>query len=174
MSSTGSSRGNPSIGDILRSVGVLGLLILAIWGFGQLFTNTPDETVKPIDYAATVRSARPAADFDLLAPPTLPAGWAATSARFTPTSWHLGVITDDQDYIGLEQAKLDAKQLIDDFAKGSQSAGTVTIDGDTWDLRKGPDGDVTYVRTEAGLTTLVVGEAPRPDVEAYVASLSAS
>jgi hypothetical protein len=162
------------MGDILRSVGVLGVLILALWGFGQLFTNTPDKAVKPIDYASTVRSARPAAEFELLAPPALPAGWVATSARFTPTSWHLGVITDDEEYIGLEQAKLDEKRVIDDFAKDSKAAGTVTINGKEWDRRSGPGGDVTYVRSEAGLTTLVTGEAPRAEVEAYVASLSAS
>jgi len=174
MSSTGSSRGNPSMGDVLRSVAVLGALILALWGLGQLLTDTPDKTVKAIDYATTVRSARPAAQFDLLAPPTLPAGWVATSARFTPTSWHLGVITDDEDYVGLEQVTGNAQQAVDDFAKESKAAGTVMIDGKTWALRKGPGGDVTFVLSEAMLTTLVTGEAPRADVEAYVASLSAS
>lgn len=174
MSSTGSSRGNPSMGDVVRSVAVLGALVVALWGFGQLFVRTPDDTIKPIDYLQTVRSARPAADFELLAPATLPKGWAATSARFTPTSWHLGVVTDGEEYVGLEQAKVGAKQLIDDFAKDSKAAGTVTIDGETWELRKSPDGDAIFVRSESGLTTLVTGEAPRVEVEAYVSSLSAS
>lgn len=174
MSSTGSSRGNPSMGDVVRSVAVLGALVVALWGFGQLFVRTPEDTIKPIDYADTVRSARPAAEFELLAPASLPKGWAATSARFTPTSWHLGVVTDDDEYVGLEQAKVDAKRLINDFAKDSKAAGTVTIDGETWELRKSPDGDVTFVRNESGLTTLVTGEAPRAEVEAYVSSLSTS
>lgn len=174
MSSTGSSRGNPSMGDVVRSVAVLGALVVALWGFGQLFTNTPDKPIKSIDYADTVRSARPAAKFELLAPATLPKGWVATSAKFTPTSWHLGVVTDDEEYVGLEQSKVAAKQLIDVYAKGSKAAGTATIDGETWVLRKGPDGDVTFIRSESGLTTLVTGEAPRAEVEAYVSSLSAS
>ncbi len=174
MSSTGSSRGNPSMGDVVRSVAVLGALVVALWGFGQLFVRTPDDTIKPIDYVDTVRSARPAAEFELLAPASLPKGWVATAAKFTPTTWHLGVVTDDEEYVGLEQSKVAAKQLIDVYAKGSKADGTVTIDGETWDLRKGPDGDVTFVRTESGLTTLVTGEAPRAEVEAYVSSLSAS
>ncbi|MDR7086161.1 hypothetical protein J2X11_001000 [Aeromicrobium panaciterrae] len=174
MSSTGSSRGNPSMGDIVRSVAVLGALVLALWGFGQLFTKTPDSNVKPIDYVSTVRSARPAAEFALLAPATLPKGWVATSAQFTPTTWHLGVVTDDEEYVGLEQRTGDAKQLVATYAKDSTAAGEVTIDGETWNLREGPDGEVTFVRTESGLTTLVTGEAPRAEVEAYVASLSAS
>ncbi|WP_332643378.1 DUF4245 domain-containing protein [Aeromicrobium sp.] len=174
MSSTGSSRGNPSMGDVVRSVAVLSALVLALWGFGQLFTKTPDSAVKPIDYVATVNSARPAAQFELLAPSSLPQGWVATSAQFTPTTWHLGVVTDDDEYVGLEQRKGDAKRLVATYAKDSKSAGSVTIDGKEWDLRKAPDGDVTYVRTVSGLTTLVTGEAPRAEVEDYVSSLSAS
>jgi hypothetical protein len=174
MSSTGSSRGNPSMGDVVRSVAVLSALVLALWGFGQLFTKTPDSPVKPIDYAATVKSARPAAEFELLAPSTLPKGWVATSAQFTPTTWHLGVVTDDEEYVGLEQRKGDSKRLVATYAKDSKAAGTATIDGETWELREGPDGDVTFVRSESGLTTLVTGEAPRAEVEAYVSSLSAS
>ena len=174
MSSTGSSRGNPSIGDIVRSVAVLGVLILALWGLGQVFTNTPDRSPKAIDYASTVRSARPAAEFELLAPAQLPSGWVATSARFTPTSWHLGVITDKDAYIGLEQEKVDVMRVIDEFAKDSKAAGTATIDGKIWDFRRGPGANVTYTRSEAGLATLVTGEAPRAAVEDYVSSLSAS
>ena len=109
MSSNGASRGNPAIGDIVRSVAVLGVLILALWGLGQVFTNTPDRSPKAIDYASTVRSARPAAGFELLAP-----------------------------------------------------------------ARRGPGANVTYTRSEAGLATLVTGEAPRAAVEDYVSSLSAS
>ncbi len=174
MSSTGSSRGNPSMGDVVRSVAVLGVLVLALWGFGQLFTNTPDTAPKAIDYAKTVTSARPAAEFELLAPSKLPQGWIATNARFTPTTWHLGVVTDEEKYVGLEQQKVTAKQLVDKYAEDSEAAGTVTIGDDTWNVRKGPDGDTTFVRTESGLTTLVTGDAPRAEVEAYVASLSAS
>ncbi len=174
VSSTGSSRGNPSMGDVVRSVAVLAVIVLALWGFGQLFTNTPDRTVKPIDYVQTVSSARPAAEFELLAPSTLPKGWVATSARFTPTSWHLGVVTEDDKYVGLEQAKIAEKQLVAKYAKDSKAAGTVRIDGEVWDLRKGPDGEVIFVRRADGVTTLVTGETTRAEVETYVASLSAS
>jgi hypothetical protein len=174
MSSTRSSRGNPSMGDILRSMGVLALVIVAIWGFGKLFTQKPDAPTPTVDYASTVKSARPAADFALLAPPTLPAGWKATSVRFEPKSWHLGVLTTAGDYIGLEQAKISVDRSVDQFAKGSKAAGTAEIGSQTWDVRKGPKGYITYVRREAGLTTLVTGDAPRKTVEAYVSSLSAS
>jgi hypothetical protein len=174
MSSTSSSRGNPSMGDILRSVGVLVLLILAIWGFSKLFTTKPDSPTPTVDYASTVKSARPAADFPLLAPPSLPAGWKATSVRFNPNAWHLGVLTNDGDYIGLEQAKISVDRAVDEFAEGSKTAGRVRIGSQTWERRVGPKDAITFVRVEGGLTTLVTGDAPRKTVEAYVSSLSAS
>lgn len=174
MSSTRSSRGNPSMGDILRSIAVLAVLILALYGFGKLFTQTPEAPTRTIEYASTVASARSAADFALLASDALPTGWKATSARFSPQSWHLGVLTADRDYIGLEQVKVSVDRAVDEFAKGSRSAGTTEIGAETWDVRKGPGGDITLVRREAGLTTLVTGDAPRRVVETYVSSLAAS
>lgn len=153
---------------------VIALIILVIYGIGKLFTTDPGDPVKPIDYAQVVAQARPAADFELLAPSSLPQGWKATSARFDPNSWHLGVLTSDETYLGLEQVKTSPAKAVDRFADGSRPAGTADIAGSTWDVRKGPDNRITFVRTESGLTTLVNGTAPRAVVERYVASLSSS
>lgn len=172
MSSTGTTRGNPSMGDIVRSVFVLGLIVLALWGFGRFFTSTPDNPVRAIDYVSVVDSARPVADFALLAPRTLPEGWKATSARYSPSSWHLGVLTDDEDYIGLEQTRTSVGRAVERFAAGSSSAGSTQIGGRTWAVRTGPGDDIVFVRRDAGLTNLVVGTAPRAVVEAYVGSLT--
>jgi hypothetical protein len=174
MSSPRPTRGNPSMGDILRTTGVIGLILLGLYGFGRFFTQEPDSPVKAIDYAAVVEQARPAADFALLAPKALPAGWQATSARFEPGSWHLGVLTDDQEYIGLEQLGADVDRAVDRFAQGSRAAGTADVGGETWTVRRGPQDRLTYVRRDGGLTTLVNGTAARSVIEDYVASLSAS
>jgi hypothetical protein len=174
MSSTSSSRGNPSMGDILRSVGVLVLVILAIWGIGRFFSQKPDSPTPSVDYARTVKSARPAADFALLAPSSLPAGWKATSVSFNPKAWHLGVLTKRGDFIGLEQAEISVDRAVDQYAKGGKADGTAKIGSQTWDVRKGPKNYLTYVRRQDGVTTLVTGDAPRKTIEAYVSSLSAS
>lgn len=174
MSSPRSTRGNPAMGDIIRSVAVIALIILALWGVGKFFTRDPGDPVKPVDYAAIVDQARPAADFALAAPTSLPSGWKATSARFEPNSWHLGVLTDDKEYIGLEQVKIGVDRAVARFADGSKAGGTTDIAGVRWTVRKGPQDGVTFVRREAGLTTLVNGTAPRAVIEDYVSSLSAS
>lgn len=174
MSSTKSSRGNPAVGDIVRSMVVIAAIILGLYGIGQFFTATPESKVKAIDYVSVVEQARPAATFPLAAPATLPEGWRATSARFQTAGWHLGVLTDDDDYVGLEQLRASADRAVDRFAEGSRSAGTADVAGETWSVRKGPDGRVTYLRNEDGLTTLVNSTASRSVVEDYIVSLSTS
>lgn len=174
MSSTGSTRGNPAVGDIVRSMVVIAVIILGLYGFGQLFTSTPENKVKAIDYVSVVEQARPAATFPLVAPESLPDGWRATSARFQTAGWHLGVLTDDDDYVGLEQLKASPDRAIDRFAEGSRSDGTADVAGQTWDVRTGPDDRVIYLRNENGLTTLINSSASRSVVEDYIVSLSTS
>lgn len=174
MSSTGSTRGNPAIGDIIRSMVVIAVIILGLYGFGQLFTSTPENKVKTIDYISVVEQARPAATFPLAAPPSLPEGWRATSARFQTSGWHLGVLTDKDDYMGLEQLRATPDRSVDRFAEDSRSDGTAEVAGKTWDVRKGPDDRVIYLRNEDGLTTLINSTASRSVVEDYIASLSTS
>jgi hypothetical protein len=162
------------MGDIARSVGVLGAIVLLLFGLGQLLTITPDDPSPTVDYRTAAESSRTVADFDLLAPTSLPDGWRATSVRFETGSWHLGVLTDDDEYVGLEQLRAAPRRAIERFAAGSRAAGTVTIDRTTWSRRAGPDDDVTYVRRDGDMTILVTGSAPRDDVERYISSLSAS
>jgi hypothetical protein len=174
MSSSGSTRGNPAMADIVRSMVAIVLIILVVYGIGKFFTSDSGDPVEPVDYAQAVAQARPVADFPVLAPKSLPKGWRANAARFEPGSWHLGVLTDDDKYIGLEQVRLTSKRAIETFAEGSKRTGSVEIDGATWSLRKGPDGRTTLLHTESGRTTLVNATAPQSVVEDYVSSLSAS
>jgi hypothetical protein len=173
MSGT-SSRGNPSMGDIARSVAVLGAIVLALFAVGRLLTVTPDEPVRSVDYRSAVESSRAVAEFDVLAPASLPEGWRATSVRFEQDSWHLGVVTDDDDYVGLEQVEASAERAVERFAKGSRSYGDVVVGGETWLLRTGPQDDLTYVRRDGDMTIVVTGTAPRQEMERYISSLSPS
>jgi hypothetical protein len=162
------------LGDILRSVVVIGVILLAVFAVAQVMTVKPDHPTSAVDYQSAVESARPVADFDILAPTSLPSGWRATSARYDSNSWHLGVVTDDDEYVGLEQTRSSAEKTIRMFAEGSHADGSATIAGTRWERRSGPDGESTYVRRDGDMTVLVTGSTTRDDVERYVASLSAS
>lgn len=174
MTEQRSTRGNPAMGDIVRSVAVIGLIVLALYGFGKLFTQEPETPTRAIDYATIVDQARPAAEFELLAPSSLPKGWMANGATLNIGWWHLGVVTDDEEYIGLEQIKGSVNRAVERFADGSKADGKTDIDGETWSVRESPDDRTTYVRQEAGVTTLVVGTTSRSVIEDYISSLSTS
>lgn len=174
MSSSASSRGNPAIGDIIRSIVVIGAILLGLYGFGQFFTSGKEAQVKAIDYVSVVAQARPAASFPLAAPTSLPEGWRATSARFQENGWHLGVLTADDDYVGLEQLRGSADRAVDRFADGSKSAGTAEVGGQSWNVRTGPKGRWTYVREEDGFTTLLNTSSSKAVLERYISSLTTS
>ncbi|WP_159540157.1 DUF4245 domain-containing protein [Aeromicrobium sp. 9AM] len=175
MSTPRSSRGNPSMGDIVRSVVVIGLIIIGLYAFGKLFTDKPDTPTRAVDYATLTDQARPVAGFDLLAPTKLPDGWHANAATLNIDWWHLGIVKGDHDYIGLDQVKdTSAKRAIDRFADSSRADGKTDIGGETWSVRKGPDDRTTYVRTQGDVTTVVIGTPSRSVIKDYIASLSTS
>lgn len=158
--------------DVVRSVLVLGLIILGLWVIGRLVTVTPDEPTTTVDYAQAAQQVADAVPYAVLSPAALPEGWRATSARLDGARWHLGVVTDGDDYVGLEQQEKSAAILVKQFAEGSKAGGEVSIGGSTWTERTASDGDITYVRTEGKLTTLVTGSVSKATLKDYVASLA--
>ena len=162
------------MGDVVRSVVVLGLIVLTLYGVGQFFTREPETPAPAVDYATIVDQVRPVADFEVLAPPSLPKGWQANRATFDIDGWHLGVLTDDEEYIGLDQASVSVDRAVERFADGSRADGTADIEGETWSVRKGPQDRTTYVRRDGDATTVVVGTPSRRVIEDYISSLSTS
>ena len=152
----------------------MGALLLGLFVVGQLVTVTPDRPERRVDLADAVAGARRTATFDVIAPKTLPKGWIANSTRSGPDAWHLGVLTPEDKYIGLEQSATSVKGIVDDFAPGSRAAGTVRLKGEAWQVRTESDGDRIYVRDTGETSVLVIGSARRAELERYVSSLSAS
>src|SRR5918994_4416213 len=101
--------------DVVRSIVIL-LAIIGIVAFFQgVLSDEPSEPAPPVDYAPAVDAARADAGYPLLAPERLPEGWRATNVRYTPGeqwAWHLGVLTSDEEYVGLEQARIAADELV--------------------------------------------------------------
>ena len=174
--------------------GLVGAMVVLVLGIGafvvlrDLNRVDPADPVRPVDYATPARFAQRAARFELLTPPALPAGWIATSVRFEDDpdeqSWHLGLLTDAQRYIGIEQAERPVAAMVDDFVdEDAEQAGEVDVDGVAWtryvepgrdpgaDSSEPADGDMALVRETDGATTLVVGTVPQDQLTAVVGSL---
>jgi hypothetical protein len=145
----------------------------ALIGFLAFVTWRPhEEKVRAIDYAPKLAQAREVAPYRVLAPEPMPAGWQATSAEVTspqnsPVTWHLGVITADRAYVGLEQSNGPAGKFTTDELGPTEADGTTTLSG--WQRRRLLERDErALVRTTAGVTTIVTGTADYATLEQFV------
>ena len=158
-------------------IGAMAILLAVIVGFvvlRDLNRNDPQSPVTAVDYRQSVGYASEQAGFDVLAPETLPEGWKATSVGFTPdpSRWHLGVLTDQGRYVGLEQAASSEKSMVMTYVDPEPTRGkVVTIDGQTWRAWSDSGGDTALVRTQGEVTTLVVGTVEQDVLVDYVESL---
>jgi hypothetical protein len=155
---------------------VLAVLLLAWLGFRSLTSDDPDSAVRTVDYAQVVAPARKAASFDLVAPASLPTGWRATSAGFTdtvPQHWHLGVLTDRNRYVGLEQGDRSVSSMVQEYVDPDARHGKpVDVGGRRWSTYTDAGGDLALVRQHDRTTTLVVGhDVPQATLAGYVADL---
>lgn len=142
------------IGAMIVLVLVVGAFVL----FRDAVRKDPSNPVEKVDFAQPADYARSQADFDLLAPDELPEGWMATSVRFTERgrqAWHLGVLTDEDRYVGLEQAERPVYAMVDEHVDEDASQGE----------------DLALVRRTGEATTLVVGRVPQETLEEFLATL---
>ncbi|MEO6471515.1 MAG: DUF4245 domain-containing protein [Aeromicrobium sp.] len=166
---------NASLGDMLRSIFVIGLILAALAGLGYWFQARPESKVEAVDYVTAAKAARGVADFKVLAPQSLPKGWKATTVRYdagVKGQWHLGVLTDKDAYIGLEQTGLGRKRALEEFSPDSKPKGSSHVGGYEWQLLQSKHGETTLVRQEAGYTILVTGTATESVIESYVGTLT--
>ena len=160
---------------------VWGLLAcLAVVALIGLVVQRPaDEKITPVDYSGRLAAARKVSPYPVLAPEPLPQGWTATSAQATgepgqPFTWHLGVISDQRRYVGLEQSNGDAQRFLADKVGATVEDGTSTVAGTTWQRRVATSkDDHALIRTANGVTTIVTSTADYAVLESYAAALKA-
>lgn len=158
-------------------VGAMIVLLLVVGAFvlvRELIREDVETPVPTVDYQQTLRFAREQLDFDPLAPPSLPEGWQATSARFVPepSRWHLGVLTDEDRYVGLEQSHSSPQKMVRTYVDREAVAGEpVDVAGERWETWTDEGGDTALVREEGDVTTLVVSTAGLDVLVDYAAGL---
>ena len=160
-------------------VGAMIVLLAVVIGFvvvRDLNRNDPADPVRAVDYQRDAEFARQEAGFDLLAPSSLPDGWIATSARYVPGAeerWHLGLLTAEERYVGVEQADDSVEDMVEQHVDAAATQGEpTTVEGRRWSTWTDDGGDLALVREDGGTTTLVVGhDVPADELEAFVASL---
>jgi hypothetical protein len=156
------------------------LAVVAFVAFRAIFSDTDPTPVRAVDYTATVKTARAEDELLVLAPPQLPVGWKATSATYTSgvkPAWHLGLLTDDGSYVGVEESRDSIEELVEEHVDPEARRGEdVTINGRTWQTWVDDGGDYAVARSlRAGgrlvESWLVVGTAPEAEIRDFAGSL---
>src|SRR4051794_21622377 len=85
VSQTDSAQGGRyqrSTGGLVGAVVVTVVAVVGIWALNALKNDHPSTPVPSVDYAAMVRAGRADHRLLVMAPPSLPKGWKATSASY--------------------------------------------------------------------------------------------
>ncbi|MFF0343619.1 DUF4245 domain-containing protein [Kribbella sp. NPDC004875] len=154
------------------------LICLVVVAFLIIVTWRPkQETVKAVEYTAQLQDARKAASW-VRGPEPMPSGWTATSVEFRspqqePMTWHLGVVTNEKKYVGLEQSNVSGGKYLSDKLGRTTEDGTATVGGVTWQRKVLLDrkGENALVLVGSGVTTIVTGNAGYPALATFAAAL---
>ncbi len=153
---------------------VLVAVVLAFVVLRDINRTDPESPVRAVEYEQTARFARQQAAIEVVAPEPLPEGWKVTSVEFVPrpARWHLGQLTDEGKYVGLEQADRSPESMVETYVDQDATRGEeVTVEGDSWTSWTDAGGDTALVRSDGSTTTLVVGTADQRVLVDYIKTL---
>jgi hypothetical protein len=163
--------------------GALVFLVLVVLGWVVFRAVTSDQKATPIrtvDWAAWVKAGRADQSLALFAPPTLPAGWRATSVNYAgglQAQWHLGMLTDKGKYVGIEESRSTTRKLVEQYVDPNAVRGKdVEVGGETWQSWSDSGGDHALVRSvevdgQPYEAVLVGGSADRGTIEEFAGAL---
>jgi hypothetical protein len=149
---------------------VVAFLMIVTW-------RPKEEKVRAVEYTAQLQDAKKVAPW-VRGPEPMPSGWTATSVEFgapqqSPITWHLGIVTAEKKYVGLEQSNVTANAYQIDKLGKTADDGTSTVAGITWQRKKLLDRDNEHalVLIGSGVTTIVTGNAGYQALETFAAAL---
>lgn len=165
-------RGLETVRDMVLSLGVVGIVVVALLIFGRHSERDP---VRPIDYSLKFQQASQVAPYPLLAPQGLPDRWRATSADYdsrnpTRVTWHIGFINPNEQYAAVEQVNGPAAPFVQDKGKKGKPVGVHDVAGVPWKSYDGPKYR-SLVHEQGGVTTMVTGTATFEDLAQLAAAL---
>ncbi len=148
-------RGRRTVLDMVRSLAVIGAMVAAVY---LLVPRPQGQLVQPVDVPGAAQVALQAGDVPVVLP-ELGQDWRATSARRDrpqsgyPAGWHLGYLTPEQDYAGLEVAAAPTPEWIQRVTSDGVQASTQEVSGRSWTVFESVPGGSGQPRTSLLLET---------------------
>lgn len=149
-------RGRETAGDMVRSLGLVMIVVVAVWFFAQP-PDSDEAEVRVVETAGDISSFR--ADVPQAATPAgLPSGWRPTSSKVAaePRSLRIGYVTPGDRYAEYAATTLPAVEAVEELTGRSQQLGPVDVAGVSWQQYRDGDGSLSLVRAY-GPVTVVVG-----------------
>lgn len=170
------SRGNQSLGDMVRSILVLAGAIALVAVVFNLLSDDEQRLPDPVDYQPVLELVRNEYVYPVLAPEPVPDGWRATSVdaaqEASGNRWRLGFLTEETQFVGIEQSDGDIDAYRDDRLGEFLPDGKSTIDGVSWErlVEDDDNPDRALVRVDDALT-IVRGTVSYEALEDFVTLL---
>jgi Protein of unknown function (DUF4245) len=171
---TDKKRGSEVVSDMLRSLAVVGVIIVPLW---FIIPHHAKQTVAKIDYSTALSETRRVSADPVLAPAGLPATWQATSVSSSggnghPVVFHLGFVTPAGDYAAVEESDGPAAAyLVSLEGKTPRTLAPVRVGAASWRQLRGADGRLALVRSAGAMTVVVKGTAKLGELTTLAASL---
>lgn len=162
---------------MMTIVAAMLVTLVVVIGFvlvrGALRTNEPTQ-VPTVEYSHLLQSGKEDGKLLMLSPQPMPSGWRATSAQYRggagPT-WHLGILTSDGKYVGIDEARSSVGDLVAKVVREPEQGEPVEIDGTTWQSWRGETGDYALTRAEEDVAIVVRGTTAATVVQGFVKRL---
>lgn len=110
--------------------------------------------------------------------PTVPSGWRINAATMTGrrpalAELHVGWVSPDQGYLGVDQGLLPVKRVVATaVGAGSRQVGTARIAGSPWQTWRDRRGETFFVETVQSATVVVAGSLPADQLAGFAAGLT--
>ncbi len=146
---------------MVRSLAAIGAAVAVVV---LLVPRSGEPVVQPVQLDAAVASAEAAGDVPVVEP-ALDDAWQLTSARRepptgqVPATWHLGYLSPDEEYVGLEVTRESSPPWVQDATTDGQETTTLDVAGRTWTVYSSPDGRTSLLLEQPDLVIVVTGSA---------------
>lgn len=165
-------RAKRGVRDLILSLAVVGVFVAFL--YAVVWRPSPDP-VRVVDPAPQLEAARAQADYQVLAPVGLSEQWRPTSARFDSTgegasTWFVGYVTPDTQYVALAQTDGPPAEFIDEQTLAGRPDGSRTIAGRQWQQYVS-GAQRSLVRTPDGSTIVVTGTVGYDQLQDFVERL---
>ena len=150
-------RGRETAGDMVRSLGLVLVGVLAIWFLAQP-PDSDEQRIRVVD-PAPAYSAFAADVPQVPVPGFLPAQWRPTSASVTssPTALRVGYVTPSEQYAEYSASTGPREDFVEEFTgSDARRLDEVQVAGGTWEQYEDEDGSLSLVRSY-GSATVVLG-----------------